>query len=45
MTVLAYILIGMFSALMIAGAAVIVFKKGEKEMICKFDNAWEDKKQ
>lgn len=45
MTVLFYILIGMFSALMLAGSVVIVFKKGEKELICKYNNAGEDNKQ
>ena len=44
MTVLYYILIGMFSALLLAGAAVVVFKKGEKELICKYDNIGEETK-
>lgn len=43
MTVLFYILIGMFSALALAAAVVVVFKAGEKELICKYGQ--EDGKQ
>ena len=45
MTVLFYILAGMFSALFLAGSVYIVFKLGEKDLICKYNNAGEDKKQ
>lgn len=34
--ILFYILAGMFSALMLAGAVVVVFKMGETELICKY---------
>ena len=34
--ILLYILAGMFSALMLAGAVVVVFKMGENELICKY---------
>ena len=34
--ILLYILAAMFSALMLAGAVVVVFKMGESELICKY---------
>lgn len=37
MTVLFYILAAMFAALMLAGAVVVVYHAGEKELICKYD--------
>lgn len=43
MTILFYILAAMFAALMLAGAVVVVFKAGEKELICKYGQ--EDGKQ
>jgi hypothetical protein len=43
--VLFYIFAGMFAALMFAGSVVVVFKAGEKEMICKYSNIGEDEKQ
>jgi hypothetical protein len=43
--VLFYIFAGMFSALMLAGSVVAVFKMGEKELICKYSNVGEDEKQ
>lgn len=43
MTVFYYILIAMFSALSFAGGALVVFKAGEKELICKYGQ--EDGKQ
>ena len=36
MTVFYYILIAMISALSFAGAALVVFKAGEKDLICKY---------
>lgn len=41
MTILVYIMVAMFSALMLAGSVVVVFKTGEKELICKYDNKGE----
>ena len=43
MTLFYYILIAMLAALMLAGSAVVVFKAGEKELICKY--GMEDEKQ
>lgn len=42
MTILFYIVVAMFSAVMLAGAVVAVFKLGEKENICDYG---EDKNQ
>lgn len=42
MTILVYIMFAMFSALMLAGSVVVVFKAGEKELICKYNNIGED---
>lgn len=36
MTVLAYILLAMFTAVMLACSVVVVFRAGEKELICKY---------
>lgn len=43
MTVFFYIIFGMVSALTLAGAALVVFKAGEKDLICKYGQ--EDGKQ
>lgn len=40
--ILFYILAGMFSALMLARAVVVVFKAGENELICKYGNGGEN---
>lgn len=40
--ILFYILVGMFSALMLAGSVAVAFKLGEKENICDYG---EDKNQ
>ena len=45
MIILLYILAGMFAALMFAGSVVVVFKAGENELICKYNNVGEDEKQ
>lgn len=37
MTIFIYIMLAMFSALMLACSVVVVFKAGEKELICKYD--------
>lgn len=42
MTVFLYILTGMFAALMLAATVSAVFKAGENELICKYNNAGED---
>lgn len=34
--ILFYVLAGMFTALMLAGAVVVVFKMSETELICKY---------
>jgi hypothetical protein len=44
MTIFIYIFLGMLAALMLAGSVVIVYKAGEKELICKY-NYVEDQKQ
>lgn len=43
MTILFYILIGLFVALLFAGSVVVVSKTGENEFICKYEQ--EDEKQ
>lgn len=43
--ILFYILSGMFAALLLAGSVVVVFKAGEKELICKYNNIGEDEKR
>lgn len=45
MTALFYILVGMFSAVMLTAAVLIVFKEGEKELITKYTYTGEDGKQ
>lgn len=37
MTVFYYIMIAMLSALLLAGALVIVFRAGEKELLTRYD--------
>lgn len=44
MTVFYYILFAMLAALTFAGGALVVFKAGEKDLICKY-NQQEDGKQ
>ena len=41
--ILAYILLGMFSTLMLACSVMVVFKHGENELICKYGQ--EDKSE
>ena len=36
MTIYIYIMLAMLAALMLAGAVVIVYKAGEKELLCKY---------
>lgn len=36
MTVFYYIIFGMFSALTLAGGALVAFRAGEKDLICKY---------
>ena len=43
MTIFFIILFAMLTALMFAGGALVVFKAGEKDLICKYGQ--EDKKQ
>lgn len=38
MTIFFYIMAAMFSAVLLVGAVLIVYKAGEKELICKYDN-------
>lgn len=37
MTVFYYIMVAMLSALSLVGAVVVVFRAGEKELICKYE--------
>ena len=37
MTIFYYIIIAMLSALLLAGALVIVFRAGEKELLTRYD--------
>ena len=43
MTIFYYIIAGMIATLLFTGSAIIVFKEGEKELICKYGQ--EDEKQ
>lgn len=43
--ILFYILAGMFTALMLAGAVVAVYKMGENELICKYGYTTEEDKK
>ena len=42
MTILIYILLGMFASLMLAASVVIVFRAGEKELLTKYDYITEE---
>ena len=44
MTIFIYIILAMLSALMLAGSVVIVYKQGEKELICKYNYMEESEK-
>ena len=37
MTVFYYIMVAVFFALSLVGAVVVVFRAGEKELICKYE--------
>ena len=38
MTIFVYIMAAMLSAVLLVGAILIVYKAGEKELICKYDH-------
>ncbi len=42
MTIFYYIMVAMLSAVMLTAAVVIVFKEGEKELICRYGQEGEN---
>ena len=38
MTIFIYIMAAIVSPLLVVGSVLVVFKAGEKELICKYDN-------
>lgn len=45
MTIYIYIMCAMLAALLLAGSVAVVYHMGEKELICRYNQAEEDQKQ
>lgn len=45
MVIFAYIMAAMLATLMLCGSVVVVYKAGEKEMICKYGYDEEEEKR